>query len=178
MFIKKLILMLSSLIICVNAWCLPPVEVIHACKNRTAPNKYITLTEMDTPAGVDVSTPNCDFKAEADFNNIIYGYIDCNQHHQNLIWNNIEYDLKTVALNHSVNPQVTPGDYIQLPSTWKKIDFNGESYVCLEAPLSDSGDAVNSFQYYLIENAFNSNITPIFHYYFFDKEIMSLTSNE
>lgn len=47
--------------------------------------------------------------------------------------------------------------------------------ICIDAPLSSSGDGANVHQYYIVENAYNSN-TPIINYYFFNRDIMPMTS--
>lgn len=81
------------------------------------------------------------------------------------------------ALNNSVNPSITPQNDISGMSKWWKIDFSNVSYICIDAPLSNSGDGANVHQYYIVENAYNSS-TPIINYYFFNKEMMPLILND
>ena len=50
------------------------------------------------------------------------------------------------------------------------------TYLCILAPLSESGVGAALSQYYIIENAFNTNAVPSVYYYFFDKDIIPITS--
>ncbi|KTD49111.1 hypothetical protein Lrub_1462 [Legionella rubrilucens] len=84
------------------------------------------------------------------------------------------YDLDT-AVNHSVNPAITPdGDILPL-SYWWKIEFNNNDYLCINTPLSPSGHGANIMQHYIVENVSNA-ATPIIYFYFFDKEVMPITT--
>jgi hypothetical protein len=158
-----------------NVLALPPVEVIHSCKNNQAPNNQTTLTPIMIPEDKETTEKGCDFYAESELDTVSYGLIVCNKQ-QYILINHKKYDLKTVQ-NHSINPSIKPGGYIQSPSPWSRIDFSGASYLCIDAPLSDSGHGASLDQYYIVEHAFDNKPIEI-HYYFFDKDVTSYTQNK
>lgn len=172
MSIKKLIIILGALSAnCVFAN-LPP-EVIGSCKQHKAVSSSITFTKMIAPEGLGDDEPGCLNHAESTENTFNYGSIICNDENY-LILKGVRINLNT-ALNHSVNPSILPGDDIVPVSKWSKITFDTIDYLCISMPLSPSGTGASVEQYYIVENAYN-NSTPIIHYYFFDQEIMPMTS--
>jgi len=150
----------------------PPVEVISSCKNQQPVNSSVIMTKLSSPNGIEDVEQGCIDHYESAINNFTYGNITCNEETSLIIKGN-RYNLSS-SINSSVNPSITPQGDISPMSNWWKIDFSNISYVCIDAPLSPSGDGANIHQYYIVENAYNIN-TPIINYYFFDKNIMPLT---
>lgn len=151
-----------------------PVEVIGSCKNSKPVNSSVIVTKIIPPEGVDDET-GCRNHIESTDGDFNYGGIRCN-HINYLILKTSRFNL-TTAINHSVNPSITPGADISQLAEWWKIKFNNIDYLCIDTPLSPSGQGADVSQYYIIENAYNTS-TPILHYYFFNRDIMPLTSNQ
>ncbi|KTD48049.1 hypothetical protein Lrub_1497 [Legionella rubrilucens] len=151
---------------------LPP-EVIGSCKQHKAVNSSVAYIKIDHPEGLGDDEPGCLNHAESTENSLNYGSIICNDGNY-LILKGSRINLNT-AQNHSVNPSISPGADIAPGSDWSKITFNNTDYLCISTPLSPSGDGGDVEQYYIVENAYNSS-TPIIHYYFFNQEIMPMTS--
>ena len=80
------------------------------------------------------------------------------------------------AINKSINPEIQPGYPFTYRGFWSKIDQDNRSFLCIEVPLSDSGVGGSIYQYYLVENAFDSKASPVLYYYFFEKDIIPITS--
>ncbi|KTD76554.1 hypothetical protein [Legionella waltersii] len=150
-----------------------PVEVIGSCKNAKAVNPSVTVSELISPAGLGDDETGCLNHFESTKGTFNFGSIICNDENY-LILQSSRINLNT-AQNHSVNPSYTPGADIAPTSDWLKIIFNNLEYLCISVPLSSSGDGASVSQYYIVENAFNSS-KPILHYYFFNREIMPMTS--
>lgn len=121
----------------------------------------------------DNAIPGCVDHFEKITNNFTYGFQTCNNI-VNLIIKGSNYNTET-SENLSVNPNVKPGGEIFSTAQWWKIEFNNNAYLCIDNPLGSSGQAGDVSQYYIVENAFNSN-TPILHYYFFNREITPIDS--
>ncbi len=173
MSLNKLISFISLIIASPLLNATPPVEVIGSCKNQKPVNTSVIMTQLISPKGVEDIEQGCDDHYEATINNFTYGSISCNNE-TNLIIKGNRYNLNS-SINNSVNPSITPESEISAMANWSKIDFSNNSYICIDAPLSFSGDGANVHQYYIVENAYNSN-TPIINYYFFNKDIMPMTS--
>jgi len=77
---------------------------------------------------------------------------------------------------YSANPSIKPGSPISAISRWSTIEFRNKLYVCINDPLSDSGQGAAYIQHYIVENAYSG--APMVYYYFFDTEIMPLTSTD
>jgi hypothetical protein len=150
-----------------------PAEVIGSCKNAKAVNSSVTMTKLAPPQGLGDDETGCLNHFESTVNSFNYGSIICNNENY-LILKSTRINLNT-AQNHSVNPSVTPGADIAPGSSWAKIAFNNNEYLCIDTALSPSGNGDNVSQYYIVENAYNSS-TPIIHYYFFNRDIMPMTS--
>lgn len=151
----------------------PPVEVFASCKNLAPVSSSITMTKLLAPGGLGDDEPKCIDHFESTLNNFNYGYITCNDE-TSLIIKGTRINLKT-SVNHSINPSITPGGDIPVLSYWWKIEFNNISYLCIDTPLSPSGDGANVLQYYIVENAFNL-AKPVVHFYFLNKDVMPVTS--
>lgn len=158
----------------ISAFAIPP-EVIGSCRNNEAVRPSVTISPLPSPLGMpdDNVEAGCVDHFEKTSNNFTFGYITCNDNIK-LIVKGSRYDAES-AQNLSVNPNVGSGGEIFVTANWRKIQFNNIDYLCIDNPLSSSGYAGNVSQYYIIENAFNSN-TPILYYYFFDKEITPIDS--
>ncbi|MGQ3891267.1 hypothetical protein [Legionella sp. CNM-4043-24] len=174
MSIKRISALFLGVTLTPLALALPP-EVIGSCKNNKASRSIVTISSIPSPLGMqdDNVEPGCVDHFENTTSNFIYGFITCNNN-VNLIIKNSKYDTE-LAENHSVNPNIGPGGELSVTASWWKIEFNDAAYLCIDNPLSSSGQAGNVSQYYIVENAFNSS-TPIIHYYFFDKEITPIDS--
>lgn len=175
MSLKQMITIITGIISSQFAVAIPPVEVIDSCKNLTAANSLVTMTKLIPPDGLGDDEPDCIDHYESKINNLHYGYITCNNQ-TSLIINGSRINLNK-SVSHSINPSIKPEGDISLFSNWWKIEFNKIDYLCLDVPLSTSGDGANIYQYYIVENAYKSG-TPTVHYYFFNKDVMPLTSME
>lgn len=174
MSIERVNALFLGIIITPIASALPP-EVIGSCKNNEASRPTVTMSSIPSPLGMQDSNvePGCVDHFENTTNNFTYGFITCNNN-VNLIIKKTRYDTGS-AENLSVNPNTGPGGEISVTASWWKIKFNDVAYLCIDNPLSSSGQAGNVSQYYIVENAFNSG-KPTLHYYFFDKEITPIDS--
>lgn len=173
MSLKKLYVFVFGLMSPFIVMATPPVEVIGSCKNDKAVNPSVTMTRLITPGGA-ADEPHCDDHYQRTENNFTYGMIACDDDAY-IILNNIRTKLSK-AQNYSVNPSIKPGSPISVMSRWSTIKFGTNSYLCIKDPLSDSGQGASRVQHYIIENAYLG--TPIVYYYFFDKDIMPLTSTD
>lgn len=81
-----------------------------------------------------------------------------------------------LANNMSVNPEIQPGVEFTTRALWYKIDFEDKEYLCVLAPLSEEGVGSSYKQYYIIEHAFGLNQNPELYFYFFDKNVVPITS--
>ncbi|MFC3909027.1 hypothetical protein ACFORL_08070 [Legionella dresdenensis] len=151
----------------------PPVEVIGTCKNEKAVNSSVTMTKLINPGGA-ADEPDCDDHYQRSENNLTYGSIVCNNE-AHLIINKQRIKLST-AQNYSINPSIKPGSSISPIAYWSLINFDNQSYLCISDPLSESGQGATFIQYYIVENIMSE--TPTVNYYFFDKEVMPLTSTD
>ena len=173
MSIIRLSLLFLGILVAQTAISEVPVEVIGSCKNAKAANSSVTVSELISPEGLGDNERDCLNHFESTKGTFNFGSIICNDENY-LILKSSRINLNT-AQNHSVNPSYTPGADIAPTSDWLKIVFNNHEYLCISVPLSPSGDGANVSQYYIVENAFNSS-KPILHYYFFNRDIMPMTS--
>lgn len=155
-----------------NAFATPPVEVISSCKNGKADHPSVTFTKLEGPYAA-AEESGCDDHMETHEAGITYGGIFCGTTSY-LIINSTRLDLDT-AVNNSINPAIKPKHRIPFTANWSKIEFNSNAYLCLAMSLSDSGVGAGISQYYIVENAYNLN-PPTVYFYFFDKDIMPVSS--
>jgi hypothetical protein len=175
MSLKYISLIFIGLGIFHQGWTAPPVEIIQSCKNSKPVNNSITVTRLLHP---DVRTDveqGCENKYALDFNNHIYGSVTCNNEPY-VFFDSQKIKLSTTE-NLSINPTVKPDD-LPLPITtdWWKVDKNGVSFACILTPLTDSGVGAGRLKYYIIENAFDEKGEKKMYFYFFDRDVMPLTS--
>jgi hypothetical protein len=115
---------------------------------------------------------NPDDHMEATHGGLTYGSVACADGGY-IIINSSKLKLEN-AENYSINPAVGPGSMIEITSnSWAKITFDSIDYLCVTSSLGNSGKAASIYNYYIIENAYNSQ-TPIAYYYLFDKRIMPM----
>lgn len=171
MSLKSYLYLIYGIFIGFNAFAIPPVEIISSCKSGKADRPTITFTKLEGPYAA-AEESGCDDHIETTEAGITYGGISC-ANTSYIIINSTRLNLNN-AVNNSINPAIKPKHRIPYTGNWSKIEFNNNAYLCLEMALSDSGVGAGIYQYYILENAFNSN-TPIVYFYFFNKDVMPTT---
>lgn len=169
----KFYLLIIGLMMSIQINAEPPVEVITSCVDHKAIRPTVTVTKLDAPRYIDPTEAGCDPRFENSIPNLLYGSIECNNKGYIII--NNQRILLGDANNFSVNPAIYPGlegNRIDLGADWLKIDFNNNSYLCVEQSLSDSGKGAAANQYYIVENPYGNNAT--LNYYFFEKDIFPI----
>lgn len=166
---------LVSLLILPSSFAQPPFEVLRSCVDEKPYNSKVTIHIKDDGSYANISEKNCEELFEVSFDNKIYGSVRCADIPY-LVVNDQKINLEK-AENRSVNPEIKPGILYPTDTSWSKIDFENRSYLCLNGPISRSGTGSNIGQYYIVENAFEINIAPTIYYYFFNKDIIPITSN-
>lgn len=165
---EKLVLLLSGFFISSFVWSMPALEFLQSCTHSKPANALITMTLLDGFGSVNDADTQCKNHFDTEINGQIYGAVVCNEQPYIII---ADKKISTAtAENYSMNALVKPDIPILRFSQWWRMDKGDTSYLCIQTPLSDTGSAANSWQYYLIEDAFNVNkaIYPMY-YYFFDK---------
>ena len=152
----------------------PPFEVLRSCIDEKPKNSSVSLLEINNGYYQPQVEDKCENQYEIKFKKKIFGTVTCNETPYLLI-NNQKIDL-TKAVNKSANPEIKPGILYPTDTSWLKIDFKNQSFLCLNGPISLSGTGSNIGQYYIVENAFSDNSKPIIYFYFLNKDIAPLTS--
>ena len=140
MQIIKAVLLFSSLAVTSQNFAQLPVEVISSCKNNKAMRSSVTMTELVAPRFIETAEPGCEEHFENSIDNLTYGGILC-ANYGYIILNNQRIKLSN-ATNYSVNPAIKPGEvgaHLDLGADWWKIDFAGNTYLCIENALSETG---------------------------------------
>jgi hypothetical protein len=158
------------------AWSTPAVEIVQSCKNQKPANASIVITELMQAGVIPDAGAGCEDLFEFKFNDHKYGSVICNNDPY-LIIADRKYKLN-VAENLSINPAIKPDTPLLLTSEFWKIDKNNESFLCILSPLDQSGAGASRIQYYIVENAFHPTLPVKMYFYFFDKDVSSLTSIE
>jgi hypothetical protein len=169
MYLKeKFVLIFSGICISSIVLAMPPVEFLQSCKNSKPANGSITMTLLDGFGSTQDNEPGCRNHFDSEINGQTYGAVVCDDQPYLIIANK---KLSTAtAKNYSMNPSVKPDIPIHRFSEWWRISKDDKSYLCIQTPLSDTGSAANSWQYYLVEDAFDVSKTKYeISYYFFDK---------
>lgn len=174
MFVIRILSILVGLLLLNHSYSQPPFEILRSCIDLKPQNSAITLTRLLDGTVSKVNETNCEDQFSLTYNGHLYGMVTCNDIFY-LIINDKKIKAST-AINMSVNPEIEPGYIFTNRAMWHKIDQNNESYLCIQAALTESGAGSAFSQYYIIENAFNSNVVPSVYYYFFEKNIMPITS--
>ena len=165
--------LLSTLLI-QTCFAKPPFEVLRSCIDEEPNNSSITITDIDNGSYSALPEKDCEEQFEISYNRDVYGSVMCNDKRY-LIIASKKISLET-AVNISMNPEIKPGLLYPDDSSWLKIDFNHQSYLCINGPLSQSGTGSAVGQYYIVENAFKKIGMPKVYYYFFNKDIIPITS--
>lgn len=152
----------------------PPFEVLRSCMDLEKNTPAISMKNIDNGYYISSIEKNCEEHYEIKFDNQKYGSERCNEIAY-LIINGGKIKLAS-AVNLSINPEIKPEILYPDTSAWYKIDFNNQSYLCITGAVSESGAGAAVNQYYLVENAFSDNTTPVIYYYFFNKNIIPITS--
>lgn len=174
MFITRILSILMGLVFLNQSYSKPPFEILRSCIDLKPRNSAITLTELVDGTVSKVNEANCENQYSETFNGHLYGMVTCNDIFY-LIINDQKVQANT-AINMSVNPEIKPGNIFTNRAMWHKIDQNDTSYLCIQAALTESGIGAAYSQYYIIENAFNTNTAPSVYFYFFEKDIIPITS--
>jgi hypothetical protein len=175
MSINQLIGGLVSLLLLPYSFAQPPFEVLRSCVDEKPYNNKVTIHTKEDGSYTDNHEKNCEEPFEVSFDNKTYGFVRCADIPY-LVVNGQTINLEK-AENRSVNPEIKPGMLYPTDTSWSKITFKNQSYLCLNGPISRSGTGSNIGQYYIVENAFESNTKPTIYYYFFNKDIIPITSN-
>lgn len=171
----KQLFLWSALTISTYSFAQLPVEVISSCINNKAVRPTVTVTKLIPPRFIETEETGCEDHFENSIDNLTYGGISCNNYGY-IILNSHRIKLSD-ANNHSVNPAIKPGqlgDRLDLGVDWWKIDFDNNSYICVEAALSTVGDGAANNQYYIVENPYSAN--PTLNFYFLTDDIMPIKS--
>jgi len=152
----------------------PPFEILRSCIDRKPQNSSVTLTELVNGIVSEFNEPNCEDLFSETYEGHVYGMVTCNDIFYLII--NDQKIQASSAINMSINPEITPGNIFTNRAVWFKIDQNNKSYLCIQAALTESGTGSGLGQYYIAENAFEPQAVPSVYYYFFDKDIIPITS--
>lgn len=170
MYLKQLAVLIMSMLWGVGISAMVPVEILQSCKNTEPANATITMRLLDDAGLSDKKDINCSKQYESTIDNQLYGWATCDNKAY-LIIANRKFSTES-AQNYSMNPSVKPDIPIISHPLWYRIDKGDKSYLCLLSPLSDTGSAANSWQYYIVEDAFEVGKTEYsISYYFFDKNV-------
>ncbi|WP_133131235.1 hypothetical protein [Legionella yabuuchiae] len=152
----------------------PPFEVIQSCMTGKATMPDLTIKEIEEDGFTSDNIDNCEARYNRHFKHHLFGMVVCGE--EFFLVRNHEKIRFDTAINHSLNPRIKPGIPFTVRSFWKKIDFKGESYLCIESPLSESGVGASINQYYIIEHGFEETTVPILYYYFFNGDVRPVFS--
>lgn len=175
MYLKaRKVVFLMGLVWCFTSLAMPPVEFLQSCKNSKPANNSISMTLLDGFGSVDDVDPNCVNRFDAIIQGVSYGALVCKDKPYLII---ADKKISTSdAENLSMNSNVGPNIPINKISDWWRIDQGNKSYLCIQTSLSDTGSTANSWQYYLVEDAFNVNLKEYkIYYYFFDMDVSRRT---
>lgn len=164
---EKVVFILITLFVSPIVFAMPPVEFLQSCKSGKPANNLITMTLLDG-FGSSKNDSDCKNRFDSEINGQMYGAEVCGEKPYLIIANKKISTEK--AKNYSMDPNVKPDIPILRFSEWWRVNRGDKSYLCIQTPLSDTGSAANSWQYYLVEDAFDvSKAEYNIYYYFFDK---------
>ncbi len=152
----------------------PPFQVLRTCMDTKPYNDKITLTMLEGEGTAGKSLEGCEDQYDRLVEGHAFGTLTCHDKFY-LVINDKKIDPK-LAANLSINPEIKPGTFFTPRSLWYKIDFEERNYLCILAPLSEQGVGAAYNQYYLVENAFDINLSPKLYFYFLDKNVVPITS--
>jgi len=169
MYIKNLLAICTLILVNSITLANPPVEIIQSCKNMTAANKSVVMTELDGVGFNKTPDSNCRDQFESQINGHTYGWLICDENPYLMIADK-KIPLES-ATNLSISPSVKPDTPIIQTALWWKIYKADKSYLCIISPLSVNGAAANALQYFLVEDAFDVNRSKYnIYFYFFNKD--------
>ena len=170
MSLSKVSIFLLILLTMSHVYAEPPVEVISSCIHSKAIRPTVTFTEIISPGNVSDECLNPFVVPINDTSSFNIGSVNCNDGAY-LILDGQRFKLKD-AVNKSINPSVEPGSPIQAQDDWSKIEFDNQNYICINGSVGSLGASNGIPQYYIVENALESN--PIVYFYFFDGDILRM----
>tara|TARA_Y100001968_G_C19451616_1_gene769078 strand:- start:7621 stop:8145 length:525 start_codon:yes stop_codon:yes gene_type:complete len=151
----------------------PLYEVLQTCIKGTPYNHKMTIQEIEGVGPADKPLDGCENQYDRIFQGKAFGVLTCNENFYFII-NDRKVNPRH-AQNYSINPEIKPG--VEFTSSiWYRIEYKKRAYLCIFSSLSEHGVGAAYNQYYLVENAFSSDINPKLYYYFFDKNIVPIDS--
>lgn len=145
----------------------PAMDIVNSCHDGKPASSDIKLKELDGGGFVIKPFLGCESQYQINFDDKVYGYVSCNEK-QYLIVNGARF-LAAEARNYSINKGIMPGEDMFAGSTiFYGLIKDGESYVCITAPLFDSGRLANYMVFYLIKHR-PMDKNPEVGFYFMDK---------
>jgi hypothetical protein len=173
MCLKKTIFMASMLILS-SCFAMPPYKVLQSCREQKPFTDKITYKELDGGHFTNANDidPSCDDKIYniGETEDEYFQYRSCKKDY--LVIHGNDVDL-TKATNLSVTGVVYPHYLIPHVSSWSKITYENQAYLCIESPLSQVGYGAANLQYYIAEHAFDQDAPSVLYFYFFNKDIHS-----
>ena len=151
-----------------------PFETLRTCVDQKPRLSSIQLIELEGEGTTKMNESDCRYQYLFNDDGYHYGMEMC-QGVFYLVINDKKLRADS-AVNRSVNSEIKPGNPLTSSTLWAKIIQKDQSYLCIMAPLTESGQGAGLSQYYIVENAFDPNKKPILYYYFFEKGIMPVTS--
>jgi hypothetical protein len=143
---------------------------MKSCIDQKPVNPSITITNIAVGSAefIEKPDPGCEEQYEMTFNGNVYGSTVC-QDNSYFIVSGKKIRVDT-AQDVTKNPHQNPGYVFSHLSSWLKIDKEHNSYLCIAGPVALSGAAAARGQYYIIEYAFEKQVTPAVFYYYFDQK--------
>lgn len=175
MQIIKIVVSFSAFIASLQVFAQLPAEVISSCIDNKATRPTVTMTTLTDSRFKNTDEIDCEDHFENAIDGLKYGGILCGNYGY-IILNNNRIKLSN-AKNYSINPTIKPGEigaHLDSHSYWSKLEFSGNTYLCIERALSESGAGASVNQYYIVENPYSA--APTLNYYFLTEDIMPLES--
>ena len=174
MFVTRVLYLLIGSFFLGSVYADPPFEVLRSCIDIKPKNSSITLTEILGGHPTKMMGANCEDQYTKEFHGHFYGIVSCDNDFYLII--NDQKIRADSAINRSINPEIKPGFAFTSHAMWHKITQGNQSYLCIQSGITGAGIGAGDSQYYIIENAFEKNAVPVVYYYFFDKNIIPITS--
>ena len=171
MCVKK-ILIIAGIFILSSGQAMPPYKVLQTCKDQKPYNENITYRELGDMHFTQANDPECEDKIYniGETKDEFFQYRFCEKDY--LVIHGKDVDISK-AMDLSVTGVVYPHYLIPHASSWSKITYENQAYLCISGPLSQSGYGAANLQYYIIEHAFDFDAPPSLYFYFFNKNIHS-----
>jgi hypothetical protein len=173
MCMKKKIVIVNMFLLS-SCFAMPPYKVLQSCREQKPYTDKILYKPLEDghftkdPKG----DPSCDKLiyniGEEDDEH--FQYRSCKKDY--LVIKGKDIDL-TKANDFSVTGIVYPHYVIPQDSSWSRITYENQTYLCIESPLSQFGYGAANLQYFIVEHAFDNKAPPELYFYFFNKNIYS-----